>query len=155
MRVKAFPPLLLAAVASGCGGEARTVPDVVGNRLDVAQETLDDRGLSYETVGGGTFGIVVTSNWTVCEQEPAAGRRAKRVELVVARWCPPPAPIVPSLERLPLTEAEARLFERGIEPEITWLDDSDRYEAIVCEQSPPAGDRAAIVELHVAERCAL
>ena len=87
MRVKAFTPLLLAAVASGCGGEARTVPDVVGRRLDVAQETLDDRGLGYETIGGGTFGIVVTSSWTVCEQKPAAAV-APGASSWSSRWCP-------------------------------------------------------------------
>jgi len=34
--------LFLAFVAGGCGGEANRVPDVEGERLDVAQELLDD-----------------------------------------------------------------------------------------------------------------
>ena len=146
---------LLALVAAGCGGEERSAPDVVGTRLDVAQERLDDVGLGYETIGGGAFGIVVTSNWTVCEQQPAPGRLTTRIELVVARWCPPPAPVVPNLERLPVPEAEARLRERGIEPETTFLDDADQYTAIVCEQDPPAGERASIVRLRAAETCAI
>jgi hypothetical protein len=32
----------LAFLAGGCGGEANRVPDVEGERLDVAQELLDD-----------------------------------------------------------------------------------------------------------------
>jgi hypothetical protein len=160
MRVKTWIAFIAGlagvTVLAGCGASARRpAPDVVGERLDVAQERLDERGLGYETIGGGTFGIVVTSRWTVCEQRPAPGRPTSKVELVVDRWCPPPAPVVPSLERLPVPEAEARLRERGIEPETTWLDESDWYEAIVCEQYPPAGERAPTVELRVAETCAV
>jgi beta-lactam-binding protein with PASTA domain len=79
--------ILVAVLAGGCGGEANRVPDVEGKRLDVAQELLDDAGLGYEVIGGGVFGVVVRSNWEVCEQRPPAGRRAKSVDLVVARSC--------------------------------------------------------------------
>jgi hypothetical protein len=34
--------LFLAFLAGGCGGEANRVPDVEGERLDLAQELLDD-----------------------------------------------------------------------------------------------------------------
>ena len=34
--------LFLVIFAGGCGGEANRVPDVEGERLDVAQELLDD-----------------------------------------------------------------------------------------------------------------
>jgi beta-lactam-binding protein with PASTA domain len=146
----------IACVAAGCGGgEERPAPNVVGQRLDVAQERLDDLGLGYETIGGGTFGIVITSRWTVCEQHPVAGRPTSRLELVVDRWCPPPAPVVPNLERLPLAEAELRLQERGMELVTVWLDEADWYDAIVCEQIPAAGARAETVELRVAETCAI
>jgi beta-lactam-binding protein with PASTA domain len=158
MRVKTWIAygICVAFVLAGCGsGEQRPAPDVVGERLDVAQERLDDRGLGYETIGGGAFGVLVTSRWTVCEQRPAPGRPTSRVELVVDRWCPPPAPVVPSVERLPLAEADERLRERGIEPETTWLDEADWFEAIVCEQHPPAGERAATVELRVGETCVI
>ena len=158
MRVKGLIAFALGvAVLTGCGAdEPRTVPDVAGERLDVAQERLDERGLGYETIGGGALGIVVSSNWTVCKQSPAAGARATRVELVVDRWCPtppPPAPRVPYVEGLGLDEAERRLRARGIEPEPVWVDDSDWYDAIVCEQDPRAGARAYKVELEVAELC--
>ena len=58
-----------------------------GKRLDVAQERLDDAGVGYEVIGGGALGVIVRSNWEVCEQRPGAGARAKTVELVVARSC--------------------------------------------------------------------
>ena len=81
-------------IAGGCGGDANRettrVPQVEGKRLDVAQEVLDDAGLGYEVVGGGALGVIVRSNWEVCEQRPRAGRRAKTVDLVVARSCAEP-----------------------------------------------------------------
>jgi hypothetical protein len=67
---------------------AVTLPDVVGQRLDVAELHLDDLHIRYREVGGGTFGVVVASNWTVCEQEPAAGAsNPGRVNLIVDREC--------------------------------------------------------------------
>jgi len=45
--------------------------------LDVAYDKLADAGFDDEDAvkveGGGTFGVVIESNWTVCEQSPAAG----------------------------------------------------------------------------------
>jgi len=67
-----------------------SVPDEVGERLDVAEDDLHAHGLSYREVGGGTFGIVVKSNWIVCETRPAGGASVKkhtRVALVVDRDC--------------------------------------------------------------------
>lgn len=63
------------------------VPNLVGERLDVAEDKLDQLGLSYKEIGGGTFGIVVRSNWTVCQTEPASGGAAARVRLIVDREC--------------------------------------------------------------------
>jgi hypothetical protein len=89
-RLGALVVVLSAVLAAGCGGENRDatrVPQVDGKRLDVAQEVLDDAGLDYEVIGGGVFGVIVRSNWEVCEQRPLAGKRAKSVDLVVARSC--------------------------------------------------------------------
>jgi hypothetical protein len=79
-----------ASEAGGDGGGASSrggdkVPDLVGERLDVAEDELDELGISYEEVGGGTFGIVVRSNWEVCETRPKAGATANRVKLIVDR----------------------------------------------------------------------
>ena len=87
--VKALAALAAAALlAAGCGHVSpRRVPDVTGERLDLAEDRLDDLGLRYETIGGGVFGIVVRSHWVVCDQEPAPGRVDTRVELYVERDC--------------------------------------------------------------------
>jgi len=67
---------------------SQTLPDLVGQRLDVAELHLDERHIRYREVGGGAFGIVVRSNWTVCDTEPAAGAtNPGRVSLIVARSC--------------------------------------------------------------------
>lgn len=65
-----------------------SVPNVVGERLDLAEEHLKERRLRYREIGGGTFGIIVRSNWTVCQQEPAPGSQTTaRVNLIVDRAC--------------------------------------------------------------------
>jgi hypothetical protein len=64
------------------------VPSLTGERLDVAEDKLSRAGLRYKEIGGGTFGIVVKSNWIVCQTEPAAGAHTSgRVRLVVDREC--------------------------------------------------------------------
>jgi beta-lactam-binding protein with PASTA domain len=66
------------------------VPDEVGKRLDVAESDLGDAGLTYQEIGGGALGIIVRSNWTVCQTEPAAGSTVgsgRSVKLIVARSC--------------------------------------------------------------------
>ena len=70
-------------------GEANlhTIPALQGKRLDVAEELAKEAHVPYKTVGGGLFGVIVTSDWTVCEQSPPAGALAARVKLVIARSC--------------------------------------------------------------------
>ena len=80
-------PVVLTLLAS-CGGSDQPVPNVEGQRLDVAKSTLEDAGHDTEVIGGGTFGVVDESNWTVCETEPSAGAvPADKVKLVVDREC--------------------------------------------------------------------
>jgi len=67
------------------------MPDVTGQRLDVALSDLDGLGVgedAVEIVGGGMFGVIDESGWTVCSQRPAALRAAESVRLVVDRTCP-------------------------------------------------------------------
>lgn len=86
-------PIVAALVAvlvgvSGCGGASGPVPDVSGDRLDVAKAKMGDAGYKTEEVGGGAFGVVVESNWTVCETDPPAGTSADgKVRLVIDRSC--------------------------------------------------------------------
>jgi hypothetical protein len=43
-------------------------------------------GIKFKEIGGGTFGIVVTSNWEVCETAPGAGTKTiGPVDLIVDR----------------------------------------------------------------------
>jgi hypothetical protein len=158
MTVKtSFIPLLTAvALVSGCGGETdpKTVPDLRGERLDVAERRLEAAGLDFERVGGGAVGIVVRSNWSVCDQDPKPGRAATKVTLIVDRDCPPPPlPIVPYVTGKPLRIAKDTLIDRGIEFEIESLDGREGDLArIVCDQSV-SDISASEVTLYVAVDC--
>jgi hypothetical protein len=85
--MKAVVLISLVALLVGCGQtvEPKKVPNVRGERLDVAEARLDARGLRWEEVGGGTFGVIVRSHWYVREQIPAPGNKAATVRLFVER----------------------------------------------------------------------
>jgi beta-lactam-binding protein with PASTA domain len=68
-------------------GTASAVPNVAGEELDQAEATLLSDNLGYKVFGGGMFGVVIASDWTVCSQTPGAGTNANAVHLVVARAC--------------------------------------------------------------------
>ena len=93
LRMAAPSLIALALALSGCegSGEAPVMPDVVGLQLDVALSDADRAGIDpddVEVVGGGLFGVVDKSNWTVCEQLPAAGTAVSgRPRLTVDRSC--------------------------------------------------------------------
>ncbi|MGH3104020.1 MAG: PASTA domain-containing protein [Gaiellaceae bacterium] len=166
MSVKTSLTLSLAAVAlllSGCGSESKpqAVPDLRGERLDVAERHLDDTGLEYERIGGGALGIVVRSHWRVCDQEPTPGVRARKVRLIVARTClrVPPArarPIVPDLVGRDLDEAKDLLEELGFRYDVVSWDVgepvADRLWE-VCDQAPRGGAESGFVELYVERDC--
>jgi len=68
------------------------MPDVAGKKLDVAYEQIKDAGIDDEDKikvdGGGLFGIVRESNWTVCTQSPVAGKVVSgEPKLTVKRSC--------------------------------------------------------------------
>jgi beta-lactam-binding protein with PASTA domain len=159
----ALPLIALCLAAASCGGQdSHPVPNVTGQRLDVAADRLEDKGLEYELLGGGTFGVVVKSHWYVCEQHPSGGSRATSVDLVVARSCPalPPTrtnpPVVPALEYESLDEAREEATEAGVAVavhnegagpivvESNWT---------VCSQYPEPGERAWTVDLYVEHFC--
>jgi hypothetical protein len=77
----------LVALLVGCGQtvQPKKVPNVRGERLDLAEERLEARGLQWEEFGGGVFGVIVRSNWYVREQIPAPGKKATKVRLIVER----------------------------------------------------------------------
>jgi beta-lactam-binding protein with PASTA domain len=149
----------VAAAVAGCGPGRHAAPDVRGKRLDVAQARLDAVGLRYDTVGGGTFGVVVRSHWFVCEQEPKPGKVTKTVRLIVARACPPPvvaARIVPTVTYARLDEAEEELERLGFRFEAYPTDGGSIVVPAnwtVCEQVPAGGTAAVEVDLYVRHEC--
>lgn len=147
-----------ALLGGGCGGAANRVPDVEGERLDAAQERLDAAGLGYEVIGGGALGAVIRSNWRVCDQHPAAGRRAKSVELRVERSCAGTGAFgtVPYVVGLPLDEAKRRLEDRGLDYDV---EEEGLGEVLVesnwtvCDQWPYSGEQAGFVQIEVEHVC--
>lgn len=76
MSALAAVTLTSVLVVTGCSdSEPPAMPDVVGQPLDTGLSEIESSGFTKEVdvVGGGLFGIVDESNWTICEQEPAAG----------------------------------------------------------------------------------
>ncbi len=152
--------VFVAAVLAlaGCGSAKPTaVPAVVGQRLDIAQDTLDATGLRYTTIGGGALGIVVRSHWVVCRQWPAPRARARAVTLIVARTCSLAlARVVTDVIDDQLDEARTQLEAAGFSVIARSIDGDpvlveDRWT--VCDQSPEPGHRGRVVDLYVAHDC--
>lgn len=143
---------LTVAVLTGCGNaHPRPVPNVTGERLDVAEDRLDALGLHYSASGGGTFGIVIRSHWTVCSQRPAPRHTASFVVLSVARSCS-----IPDVRGETLGDAEDALREAGIDYSEHSLDgDPVLVESFwtVCRQFPLRGTPGRTVQLFVSHDC--
>lgn len=101
---KIVPVLAIASIAAGATSVAASagtsapkasaasvsVPRLHCRRLDVAEDIVRSKGLKVVERGGGTFGIVVKSNWVVSSQRPSAGtavKRGSKVYLYAAREC--------------------------------------------------------------------
>ena len=65
---------------------AVAVPDLYDENLDEAEEWLDELGIAY-TVDSGDDEVVFEHLWTVCDQWPEPGTRARVVELTVEHIC--------------------------------------------------------------------
>jgi hypothetical protein len=80
VRRLAIGVLSLAVAIGGCGGGKTrpAVPDVVGQRLDVAESTVKDAGYEFEVIGGGTFGVVVESKLDRVRAESRRGHHGHR-----------------------------------------------------------------------------
>jgi hypothetical protein len=63
----------LATTTPGTVVVRTLVPDVVGQRLDIAKRQLAARRFSVDVDGGGLFGVIRERNWHVTRQTPAAG----------------------------------------------------------------------------------
>ncbi len=74
--------------AAGSASDEVTVPSLAGQPLDVAEQRLNDLGLDPSEEGGGLFGVLVPSDWTVCDTSPASGsvvRPGSTVHLLIDR----------------------------------------------------------------------
>lgn len=86
-----FAVFTVTLLLTGCSGEgAVTMPDVVGKTLEVAISDVKRAGINdkVEVLGGGMFGVLDESNWTVCSQEPKNGKEVSSPpRLTVDRTC--------------------------------------------------------------------
>ena len=93
MRPRALVVLVsLGFVLTGCAPEPDpdpVMPDVLGQRLDVATSDIERAGIEdeIEVLGGGVLGVIDETNWHVCEQSPGPGAVAEGVRLMVERSC--------------------------------------------------------------------
>jgi beta-lactam-binding protein with PASTA domain len=151
--------LILALAGCGAAPKSRPVPDVRGQRLDLAEDRLDARGLDWEEIGGGNLGVVIRSHWWVCEQLPAPGKLGTTVKLVVERECarePAEPEAVPNVIGESLEDANEELDAAGIGHDAETYDGDiplvgQLWE--VCDQDPGWGERASFVELYVDRDC--
>lgn len=86
--------LTMLVMLPACGGSSSDLtPRLVGKRLDIAKSDLKAVGVEVEkieVVGGGTFGAVNESSWTVCDQHPDAGvELSDAPRLLIDRTCGP------------------------------------------------------------------
>jgi PASTA domain len=68
------------SVASKPQGTA--VPALAGVRLDQALDRLESAGLKGDVRGGGLFGVLDESSWTVVDQDPSPGSRLHQGDTV-------------------------------------------------------------------------
>lgn len=117
----------LGLLLTACGAPAKAeMPNVVGERLDVALSDIDRAGYGDdpEILGGGLFGVVQKSNWTVCKQDPATGDLIReKPRLTVDRECEDAA-AEPSPEQSTEAPANGRVHAFG-ETVKTTVDFSD------------------------------
>lgn len=56
------------------GARPATIPDLVGERLDIATDRIRRAHLLVKVEGGGIFGVIREQNWEVVTQQPPAGK---------------------------------------------------------------------------------
>ena len=62
--------------------QGTAVPALVGQRLDRALDRLESVGLKADVQGGGLFGVLDESGWTVVDQDPSPGARLHQGDTV-------------------------------------------------------------------------
>lgn len=124
-----FAVFTMTVLITGCSDEKTvTMPDVVGKTLEIAISDVERAGINdeAEVLGGGMFGVLDESNWTVCSQEPASGQNVSSPpRLTVDRTCDSAVETSeePAEEIAPVPEESAAEVESAPEVEAAKLDD--------------------------------
>jgi hypothetical protein len=72
--VTAPAPAVSAPTTTGGRVEASTtVPDVIGDRLDIAKQRVRRAGFVVHQSGGGLLGVIRDHDWAVVASDPTAG----------------------------------------------------------------------------------
>ncbi|RKN07265.1 Stk1 family PASTA domain-containing Ser/Thr kinase [Streptomyces radicis] len=129
-----------------------TVPDVAGETLEEAQDSLVNAG--FQPVESGETAPCEQEADTVCRTDPPAGEEHPRDTEVSIIMSEGPEPVeVPDVVGDPFDEAEAELEEAGFEVEREEEVTADETPETVLDQSPGAGEEAdpeSVVTLTVA-----
>ncbi len=120
----------LTLTLAACAGDSPVaMPDVVGKPLEEAISEVADAGIEEEAeiLGGGMFGVVDESNWTVCSQEPPAGTQNPVAPiLTVDREC---GTEVAS----EVTPDEEETESAAAEPSPTYIYEGPEYDVVVMD----------------------
>jgi Domain of unknown function (DUF4839)/PASTA domain len=133
--------LLFVLGLAACGPHKDAVmPDVTGKRPDVAKNDIKQAGVEdkVKVVGGGLLGVIVDSDWEVCDQSPAPGQAVSGApQLTVDRSCDsgPTASASPSASGSP-PSAESSPAASTADAPLTAENNKD-FAALLAD---PAGD---------------
>lgn len=76
VRTVTVRPATTQAGTTTTGGRivaSTTVPDVIGDRLDIAKQRVRRAGFVVDQSGGGLLGVLRDHNWQVVAEDPTAG----------------------------------------------------------------------------------
>jgi PASTA domain len=76
VRTVTAPAVATAPGTTTTGGRvvaSTTVPDIIGDRLDIAKQRIRRAGFVVNQSGGGLLGVIRDHNWQVVAEDPTAG----------------------------------------------------------------------------------
>ena len=145
-----------AHVIVSLGPQKVAIPDLVGKTLRTARIELLRSGMQIGEISG--LYIADEPEDTVVQQDPTpgnSGATSPHVDMLVSLGPRPEAYVMPSLDGLPLGEAEARLNAAGLRTsKLVPLAVEGAEHGVVVGQTPSRGARAVAgqsIELQVAE----
>lgn len=145
-----------AHVALSLGPQEATIPNLVMKSIRAGRIELLRSGLQLGEVSNGYFPDVPPD--TALMQEPPAGAKdvqSSRVDLLVSLGERPAAYVMPDLQGLPLSDAEARITTSGLKLEkLNVAPYSNLAGGLIAGQTPAPGSRVesgAEIDLQVSE----